>query len=118
MNFSTAALLSFAFVLTSCSAVQRIPKAEPSGFLRLEVTPPDALLVVDDRLIGQISGLPNARARIPVGVRRVLIQSRGYFPQRFDLTVEKNEEVTVATVLDRDWKVWLKDDPKPNRFTK
>lgn len=85
-------------LISACGAVTTVPKAKPTGYLMLEVKPETADVLVDDEYVGTVEafdgGLP-----VPAGTRRIMFRKRGYETERFDISIQSGEEVTLRLQL-------------------
>ena len=78
---------ALAVVLTSCA-----PAAAPTVktvSLRMQGTPPEALVVIDEEAVGQLDFVQAHGVALPPGVHHVTIKAQGYFP--VDRVVEAKE---------------------------
>jgi len=73
---------------------------EPSGFLRLLVTPRRTDVIVDGIYEGTVDDFGGTGERtLPSGVHRVRLESEGYEPVEFDVRVPDNDTITLRRDL-------------------
>ncbi len=88
--------------LLAVGACRSAPPAPPSGRLWLELSPPQANVLIDDKpLLRQADG--TLRVSLPAGAHRVEVYTPGYF--------HAYRDVTVAAALTTRLKVALRADP-------
>jgi hypothetical protein len=83
--------------LAGCVTMSGAPSR---GLLRLEVTPAEAEVFVDDQYQGRIAGWRQGTLPVKPGQRRVALTAPGYITQRFDLEIARGEEVTLQVQLE------------------
>ena len=91
-----AALLA-TLTLAGCATMSSSPSR---GLLRLEVTPAQAEVFVDDKYQGRIAGWRQATLPVKPGLRRIALSAPGHITQRFDLEIARGEEVTLQVQLE------------------
>jgi hypothetical protein len=91
------ALVALTLILAGC--VTMSSGAPPRGLLRLEVTPPEAEVFIDDQYQGRIAGWREGTVPVKPGLRRVALTAPGHITQRFDLEIARGEEVTLQVQL-------------------
>jgi hypothetical protein len=99
------ALLLTALLFVGCggsrvvSGQGQLPPPPPGvGFVRVQVDPPDADLVVDGRYLGRVDGYAQGVVRLPEGPRRLELRKKGFEPW-YGLVVVGPEAVTIDTRL-------------------
>ncbi|MCA9561362.1 MAG: hypothetical protein KC583_22590 [Myxococcales bacterium] len=76
-----------------------LPPPPPGvGFVRVQVDPPDADLVVDGRYLGRVDGYARGVVRLPEGARRLELRKKGFEPW-YGLVVVGPEAATIDTRL-------------------
>lgn len=91
--------------------------SQPRGYLRFEVTPDTAELLLDEKYSGQLAGWVEGVVPVTPGVRRVTLRADGYISQRFDVEIAAHEEVTFRLDLEPVLELELDetDEGKKNR---
>jgi hypothetical protein len=75
-------------------------EAEPSGFLRLLVTPTSASVIVDGTYEGLVDDFGGSGERpLRAGVRHVRVEAEGYEPVEFDVRVPANDTMILRRDL-------------------
>jgi hypothetical protein len=70
----------------------------PTVSMRMQGTPPDATVTVDDQYVGPLAVVAARGVALPVGTHRISVEAQGYFP--WDRIVEaKDKPVTLAVAL-------------------
>lgn len=94
-----------ALLLVGCGGTQvvsgqgELPPPPPGvGFVRLQVDPPDADLLVDGRYLGRVDGYAQGVVRLPEGQRRLELRRKGFEPW-YGLVVVGPEAVTIDARL-------------------
>ena len=98
-------LLALAFAtpfVTHCTAVQYVTDdaQRRRGYLRLEVEPDRAMVLVDGDYRGEIRGWRGGVVPVVAGDRKVELRADGYITQRFDVRVGAGEEVTLRLQME------------------
>jgi hypothetical protein len=52
----------------------------PTVSLRMQGTPPDALVIIDEEAVGQLDFIALHGVALPPGLHHVTVKARGYFP--------------------------------------
>lgn len=110
-------MLFAVFVAVGCSGFGTVsttnPTADNYAALAVEVTPVDAVLVVDEAARARLDANTPRVVLIESGVRRVEILAEGYLSRRYDIEVEAGEEYVLEVEL---WpEVEEVDDVAPTR---
>jgi hypothetical protein len=92
-------LFSSLLVFSALGCATMSSEASKRGLLRLEVTPAEAEVFIDDAYQGRIAGWHERTLPVRSGERRVALSAPGHLTQRFDLTVAPGEEVTLKVQL-------------------
>lgn len=90
-------------MFTGCATPSYQGSAQQTGLVRLDVTPPDATVWVDDAYQGQVNAWVHQTLRLPTGPRRIELRANGFMSQRFDIEVASDEEVTLRLKLQPEW---------------
>lgn len=97
------AVLFAVFLAFGCSGFGTVsttnPTADSYAALAVEVTPVDAVLVVDEAARARLDANTPRVVLIESGVRRVEILAEGYLSRRFDIEVEAGEEYVLEVEL-------------------
>ncbi|MFU8803807.1 MAG: hypothetical protein ACNA8W_08380 [Bradymonadaceae bacterium] len=72
------------------------------GYLQLLVEPAHAEVFLNSEYQGMVNGWLGGVIPVVPGVQRLELQASGYMTQRFDLSVEANEQVTLELVMERE----------------
>lgn len=99
-----------ALAMTSCATTPRASARSAQGFIRLDVTPQDARVYIDEQYQGEVQGWMHQTIAVKPGQRRLGLRAKGYMTQRFDLRVEEGEVVTLSLRMERELEVL--DPPK------
>lgn len=70
--------LSLALLLGACAEARSAPK--PTVSLRMQGTPPEALVIIDEEAVGQLDFIGLHGVALPPGLHHVSVKARGYFP--------------------------------------
>jgi hypothetical protein len=81
----------FVATLTTCACQGPSPLPPTTVSLRMAGAPPDAIVSIDDQVVGPLDFVQARGVALPPGVHHVTVQASGYFP--FDREVK-------ATVTD------------------
>jgi hypothetical protein len=85
-----AALAAACVALASACAGRPAENAHrPTVSLRMQGSPPDAAVVIDEEAVGQLDFVQAHGVALPVGVHHVTVKANGYFP--WDREVEAKE---------------------------
>jgi hypothetical protein len=76
--FGVAIALALALVLAACAPAQEA--AHPTVSLRMQGTPADAVVVIDDQAMGTLELVRAHGVALPPGVHHVTVKADGYFP--------------------------------------
>ena len=88
-------------IMSSCATATSSTSGQTGrGYIRFEVDPPNAEVVIDDRYSGQADGWRGGVVPVKPGDHRVTIRAAGYISQRFDIDVRHNEEVSIVLALE------------------
>ncbi len=77
---AVAVLVSSAGGLTACAVQPRDGERVPTISLRMQGTPPDAAVIIDEETIGQLEFVAAHGVALPPGVHHVTVKATGYFP--------------------------------------
>jgi hypothetical protein len=70
----------------------------PTVSMRMQGTPPDATVTIDDQYVGPLAVVAVRGVALPVGAHRISVEAQGYFP--WDRIVEaKDKPVMLAVTL-------------------
>ena len=92
-------ILSSLLVFSALGCATMSSGAPKRGLLRLEVTPAEAEVFIDDAYQGRIAGWREGTLPVRSGARRVALTAPGHLTQRFDLTIAPGEQVTLEVQL-------------------
>jgi hypothetical protein len=74
--------------------------ARPTVSLRMQGTPPDAVVTVDEEMVGSLAVVAARGVALPPGTHQVTVEAPGYFPWdklvTADSSVAKRVELQVA----------------------
>ena len=97
MNMNTPARLLLAVIVAAASACA--PAKPPTVSLHMVGNVKDALVTVDDQLLGTVAYVEKRGVALPPGKHRVTVEKPGYFP--FDELVDAKEvQVKIAVKLE------------------
>lgn len=99
---SALLLLLWMMSLSACATTHTRQDPTARGYLRLEVKPESAELLINEQYQGYIKGWAQQIVPVRPGLVQVELRARGYIAQRFDLQIAKDEEVTLSLSLERD----------------
>jgi hypothetical protein len=96
---SRPAIASAALVLGLASCQVSLPHSRtPTVSMRMQGSPPDATVTIDDRYVGPLMVVAARGVALPVGSHRISVEAEGYFP--WDKIVEaKDKPVSLAVTL-------------------
>lgn len=77
-----------AVCLSACQGATSTPKRV---VLRLQGTPQQAEVLVDEQRVGTLGEVGERGLAIPAGIRRVTVQAPGYFPQDLLIDLQSDE---------------------------
>jgi hypothetical protein len=75
---SLALLLGLAAAAAACADARAPLRATVS--LRMQGTPPEALVIIDEEAVGQLDFIALHGVALPPGLHHVSVKARGYFP--------------------------------------
>ncbi len=75
------------------------PKAPRTVSLRIEGTPPDATVTVDDIFVGRLDFVTSRGIALPVGPHRISVEAPGYLP--WDKLVEAKTNIAPIRLVVR-----------------
>ena len=88
---ATGVYIMFAIVAiaswSGCYTTRAASGDGKSALLRLEVTPPEAHIYIDEQYQGRIDRWRDQTIPVRPGPRRVELQAEGYITQRFDVEI-------------------------------
>ena len=88
------------FVAPACSSTVKVPASEANFKLYVDVVPKDAIIIVDDAVVGNGKNTTEIPLKIQAGTRRVAIISPGYYPFKTTLEyIQPGEIYTLKTRL-------------------
>ncbi len=96
---SPARWLALALLLTGC-ATAGLRTAVPVAFEVARGTPEDALVIVDEEIVGPLGYVARRGVRVSTGEHRVSVQKEGYFPWDALVTADRGQ-VRLAVKLER-----------------
>jgi hypothetical protein len=75
-------LASFAIAagLSACAGPPAESARRPTVSLRMQGTPPDAAVIIDEETVGQLEFVAAHGVALPPGVHHVTVKATGYFP--------------------------------------
>jgi hypothetical protein len=82
-------LLAVAAWVPACAAQSPVDVRGPRVSLRMQGTPPDAAVIIDEETVGQLDFVAAHGVALPLGVHHVTVKANGYFP--WDREVEAKE---------------------------
>jgi hypothetical protein len=75
---------------------------QPTVLLRMQGTPPEAHVYLDDRFVGRLEQIQKRGIKMPLGEHRLTVEEVGYFPHDQLLELNSQDEpVTVKVELTR-----------------
>jgi hypothetical protein len=75
---AAAFAVSMAIALPACAPAQG--PEHPTVSLRMRGSPPDAVVVIDDQVMGSLELVTARGVALPPGVHHVTVKADGYFP--------------------------------------
>ena len=75
---SVSFALALALGLAACQPAE-VPR-KPTVSLRMQGTPPDATVIIDEEVLGSLDLVAAHGVALPPGVHRVTVKATGYFP--------------------------------------
>lgn len=87
-----------AFVVSGATGCATM-KAPPAASLRVECNVPDAMVLLDDALVGKASDLAKKDRSIRPGFYRVELRHPGYYSHFAEISVEEGGGATVKAEL-------------------
>ena len=92
---STSLLLMY-----GCATQSQVPTSEANFRLFVDVTPKEAIILVDDEIVGNGEHTVEVPLKIQAGTRRIAILSPGYYPFKTTLEyIQPGETYTLKTRL-------------------
>jgi hypothetical protein len=83
--FAAASLVGcFAGLAAACGQPQT--PGRPTVSLRMQGTPADALVIIDEELVGQLDFVAMRGVALPPGVHHITVKAHGYFPMDKEVT--------------------------------
>jgi hypothetical protein len=73
-------LLSFSLSLGLASCQPAAVPQKPTVSLRMQGTPPDATVIIDEEVLGSLDLVAAHGVALPPGVHHVTVKASGYFP--------------------------------------
>ena len=95
-KFATAILVVLAMLAIGCATMGR---QQPSAHLRVACNVPDAMVLLDDSLIGKAADLAKNDKTIRPGFYRVELRHPGYYSYFTEISVEEGASATVKAEL-------------------
>jgi hypothetical protein len=101
-----ARLLTAAVVLAALAACQPpLVAQKPKVSLRMHGGPADAVVVIDDQMVGTLDIVQARGVALPVGVHNITVKAPGYFPWDREVKAEEGQspirfEVALTPVPD------------------
>jgi|GEM_PF-6901005 hypothetical protein len=94
VNINTGALIFALFlpwflIIFSCSQYNSVKKSTPDGRLMFDIVPDDAIIKIDDNIVGTGEMLKNKTLRIKKGKHRVKIERNGFFSRWFEINISE-----------------------------
>ena len=78
-----------AALASACAVGPAESARRPTVSLRMQGSPPDAAVLIDEEAVGQLDFVAAHGVALPVGVHHVTVKAEGYFP--WDREVEAKE---------------------------
>ena len=92
--------LGLCFALTACSSTKEVAKSDADFRLFVDVVPKEAIIIVDDAVVGNGEKTTEIPLKIQAGTRRIAIISPGYYPFKTTLEyIQPGETYTLKTRL-------------------
>ena len=92
--------LSAMLIFSGCSSTMAVPEKEAKFQLYVDVTPKEAIIIVDDVAMGTGQNTVQIPLKINAGTRRVAIVCDGYHPFKTTLEyIQPGEVYTLTTHL-------------------
>ena len=92
--------LGVALATSACSSTQEVTKSEANFRLFVDVVPKEAIIIVDDAVVGNGEKTTEIPLKIQAGTRRIAIVSPGYYPFKTTLEyIQPGETYTLKTRL-------------------
>ena len=87
-------------MVNGCATQSQVASSEANFRLFVDVTPKDAIILVDDVIVGNGEHTVEVPLKIQAGTRRIAILSPGYYPFKTTLEyIQPNETYTLKTRL-------------------
>jgi hypothetical protein len=86
----------FAWLLAACAEPRTA--AKPTVSLRIQGTPPEALVIIDEEAVGQLDFIGLHGVALPPGLHHVSVKARGYFPWDKEVEAKLGEPPIRVTV--------------------
>ena len=100
MNFFKYALIASTFFLGACSPVYQTTRQQAEFSLFVDVTPKNAIILIDDEIVGNGEHTAETPLKIEAGTKRVAIIAQGYYPFKTTLEyIQPGETYTLKTHL-------------------
>lgn len=90
--------LLLAVLAASCGGAQKTP-AVPRGALRFEVSPPEAIIEVDETRLGPAAMLAERGVLLEVGPHRVVVSLEDHFPEYRLVEIREGEIFVLKLAL-------------------
>ena len=85
---------------SGCATQSQVPRSEADFRLFVDVTPKEAIILVDDVIVGNGEHTTEVPLKLQAGTRRIAILSPGYYPFKTTLEyIQPNETYTLKTRL-------------------
>ncbi len=92
-------LFSLLVVLAGVSACKPPLVAQrPKVHLRMQGTPPDAVVIIDDEAVGTLELVQARGVALPVGLHHVTVKAQGYFPWDHEVRADEGQPVVQVDV--------------------
>jgi hypothetical protein len=86
---AVAGVMAAAAGVTACGLQPPENVKRPTVSLRMQGTPPDAAVIIDEETVGQLEFVAAHGVALPPGVHHVTVKATGYFP--WDREVDAKE---------------------------
>jgi hypothetical protein len=101
--FAAASLVCCVAGLAACAQPQTPSRQTVS--LRMQGSPADALVIIDEELVGQLDFVALRGVALPPGVHHITVKAHGYFPMDKEVTARLGDppirvDVTLTPVPD------------------
>ncbi len=100
MKISYKLIFPALLLANGCATQSQVPTSEANFRLFVDVIPKDAIILVDDEIVGNGEHTTEVPLKIQAGTRRIAILSPGYYPFKTTLEyIQPNATYTLKTRL-------------------